>query len=281
MSIHPSVFIDPTAQIGENVIIGPNSYIGPHCIVGDDCEIGPNAVLQRYVEMGKQCKVSPAVVLGGDPQDMKFKGEVSYVKIGDNNLIREGATINRASGEGLSTILGDGCMLMAYSHMGHNSRLGNEVILANAAQLGGYVTVDDYAFISATCIVHQFARVGKLTMIGGGSGVRQDAPPFSLSFGMPLELYSINKIGLRRRGYDLHARTQIKKAYQLLLTSGLNYTQALAAIEAELENTPYIQELVTFFRSSQRGVSKPARSLRTKSSDASDSDNEALLAEIL
>lgn len=280
MSIHPSAIIDPSAIIGNNVEIGPYSIIGPHCKVGDGSKLAAHVVLQEYVHMGENCQVSSGAVLGGLPQDMAFKGERSYVTIGNNAIIRECVTINRASGEDKETVLGDGCMLMAYSHLGHNSKVGKEAILANSAQLGGYVEVGDYAFLGGGCVFHQFVRVGTLAIVSGFSGSRQDLPPFSMSFGAPAELFGINKVGLRRRGYDLNARTLIKKAFQLLFFSDLNMTQGIRALESEgWAQEPYIQELLTFVQSSQRGICKRSQSgRRHQTADKADTE---LLAEIL
>ncbi len=275
MLIHPSAVIHDTAEIADNVTIGPNSVIGQHCKVGQGTIIAPNVVLQEYVTLGENCKISPMAVLGGEPQDLKFKGEVSYVTIGNNTQIREGVTVNRASGEGLTTSLGNDCLLMAYAHMGHNVQVGNGVILINAVQIGGHVTVDDFSVISSTTVVHQFSRFGRMSMIGGMSAVRQDVPPFGLAFGSPAELYTYNKVGLRRQGMDLASRNAIKQVYSIFLTSGLNATQALKAIEDEVEMLPAVQEFVDFVRNSKRGVCKTAISVR-KGVDVSDQ-----LAEIM
>lgn len=257
MTIHPSALIDPTVELGSNVEIGPFSVIGPHCKVGEGSTLGPNVVLQAYVTLGKKCQVSPGAVLGGPPQDVKFKGEESYVVVGDGSIIRECVTINRASGAQEATTVGKGCMLMAYSHLGHNCQLGDEVIIANSSQLAGYVEVGDYAFLSGGCVFHQFIKVGRLAMVGGFSASRQDLPPFSLSFGGPAEIKGINKVGMRRRGYDLNTRTLVKQAYKLLFFGGLNTVQAIDAVEREIGlEDPAVQELVEFVRNSQRGIRK-------------------------
>ncbi|HEY9746759.1 MAG TPA: acyl-ACP--UDP-N-acetylglucosamine O-acyltransferase [Oculatellaceae cyanobacterium] len=278
MTIHPSAVVDPSAELGVNVEVGPFSYIGPHCKVGDNSRIGPNAVLEEYVTLGRNCQVSPGAVLGGKPQDMAFKGEVSYVTVGDNARIREGVTIHRASGENQTTSVGNDCMLMAYVHLGHNCKLGNGVIIANNTQMAGYVEVDDYAFISGTCVFHQFVKIGKLAMIGGFSGSRQDIPPFALVYGAPVSIYGINKVGLRRRGYDLNARTRLKKAYQLLFFSGMNTNQALAAIADEFgTEDAAVNELVRFVQNSSRGICKA----KAKKGQPQEVADEPELAEML
>lgn len=278
MKIHPSAIIDPLAEIGANVEIGPFSYIGPHCRVGEGSKIGNNVTLQEYVTLGQNCQVFSGAVLGGSPQDMKFKGEESYVVVGENSVFREYVTINRASGEFDTTEVGRGCMLMAYSHLGHNCKLGNEVIIANSTHLGGYVEVGDYAFLSALGLYHQFVKVGKLAMVGGGSSTRQDVPPFCLGSGYPMDIIGINKVGLRRRGYDLNARTRINKAYKLLFFSDVNTTQAIEIIASEIGlEDPSIQELIHFVQTSSRGIRKPSH----KQSASSAETQEPELVEII
>lgn len=262
MNIHPTAIIDPSAELGQGVDVGAHAYIGPHCKVGDGTRIYPNAVLQGYTTLGKNCQVSPGAVLGGFPQDVKFKEWPSYVHIGDNVLIRECVTVNRATGENEATVIGNGCMLMAYAHVAHNCVLGEEVILANSVQLGGHVEVGDYAFLGGIIAIHQFVKIGKLAIISGGSASRQDTPPFSMSDGRPSVLVGINKVGLKRRGYDLASRTRIKKAFQLLWFSGMNQKQALEAIRNEIEMDEAVQELVSFVENSKRGIRRPHEEMR-------------------
>jgi UDP-N-acetylglucosamine acyltransferase len=263
MSIHPTAIIDPGVELGADVEIGPYAIVGPHCAIGGGARIDSHAVLKEFVTLGENVRVASGAVLGGEPQDLGFKGERSRVVVGNNAVIRECATINRASGEGNETVVGDGCLIMAYSHLGHNVRLGREVILANNVQLAGYVEVGDYAFIGGTCVFHQFVRIGKLAIISGFSASRQDIAPFSMCDGRPAIAAGINKVGLRRRGYDLNARTVLKKAFQRLFFSEMNTRQALDAIEAEWGDQPYIQELVEFVRTSRRGLCKAPRFARS------------------
>lgn len=262
MSIHPSAIIDPTAEIGAGVQIGPYAIIGPNSKVGDGSKIASHAILERNVTLGTNCQVSSGAVLGGDPQDLKFKGEETFVIVGDNCVIRECSTLNRASGEGNATTLGNGCLLMAYSHLGHNCTVGNEVIMANSVHLGGHVEVGDFAFIGGVGAYHQFIRIGKLAIVSGFSAARQDIPPFAMAADCPAEIFGINKIGLKRRGYDLNARTRIKKAFNLLFYSDLNTAQAIETIRAELGVDPAsmedpVAELVRFVETSKRGIRKP------------------------
>lgn len=281
MSIHSSAIIDPSAQIGADVTIGPYSVIGPDCIIGDGTQIASHVVVEQYTTVGKNCRIASGAVLGGLPQDLRFKGERSYVKIGDNTMVRECATINRASGEEQTTVVGNGCMIMAYSHLGHNCQLGNEVILANAVQLGGHVEVGDFAFVGGTGSYHQFVRIGKLAIVSGFSASRQDIPPFSMSAGCPAIISGINKIGLKRRGYDLHARTQLKKAFQLLWFSDLNTSQAIETIRADIQANPHVDELLAFVESSKRGINRPAKARRDASLLNDQTHPSEMLAEMV
>ncbi|MBX2861785.1 MAG: acyl-ACP--UDP-N-acetylglucosamine O-acyltransferase [Vampirovibrio sp.] len=284
MSIHPTAVIDPTAEVGTNVVIGPYAIVGPHCVIGDHTELDSHAVIKEYTRLGKGCKVASGAVIGGTPQDFKFGHEASYVTVGDNSIIRECVTINRATGEGNETKIGSGCMIMAYSHIAHNCTLGDDVILANAVQLGGHVEVGDAAFISGTCSVHQFVRIGKLAMVAGFSGTRQDIPPFAMTDGRPQAvIVGLNRVGLKRRGYGLDTRNRLKKAYQLLWFSGMNQSQAIETIRTEIDPDPAVEELVTFVETSKRGIHKPLdEETRSPDSSSTDSkDNESVLPEFV
>lgn len=281
--IHPMAIIDPTAVLGEGVEIGPFCFVGPHCKVGDGTRLHANVTLQAYTTVGKDCQISPGAVLGGFPQDTKFKDVPSFVEIGDRALIRECVTVNRATGEGKVTVVGDDAMLMAYAHVAHNCILGNEVILANSVQLGGHVEIGDQAFIGGMVAVHQFVRIGRLSIIGGASCTRQDVPPFAMTDGRPVELIGINKVGLKRRGYDLAARTNLKNAFKLIWFSGMNQRQGVEAVRRELEMNASIEELLAFVESSQRGIRRPQDEMRRDSNrpeaspDASDALSENLI----
>lgn len=270
MLIHPSAVIDPTAELGANVEVGPFSYIGPYCKVGDNTKLGPNVVLQEYVTLGRDCQVSPGAVLGGLPQDLRFKGEVSYVEVGDGTIIRECVTLNRASGEGQTTRIGKKCMLMAYSHVAHNCVVGDEVIMANNVQLAGYVEVGDYAFIGGTCVFHQFVKIGRMAIISGFSASRQDIPPFAMADGRPAVVAGTNKVGLKRRGLDMATRTRLKKAFQFLWFTNLNYKQAIEVIRNEIEADPYVDELIAFIENSTRGIFRANRVLKKMNYEASE-----------
>ena len=267
MSIHPTAIIDSSAILESGVEVGALSYIGPNCRVGAGSRILPHAVLQENVILGENCEVSPGAVLGGKPQDMKFKGEETFVRIGKGSIIRECVTINRSSGAGSDTLVGEGCMLMAYAHVAHNCIIGNEVILANNVQLGGHVEVGDFAFLGGTGAYHQFVKIGKMAIVSGFSASRQDIPPFSLTHGCPAVVAGINKVGLKRRGFDLAARTRLKKAFHLLFFVDMNYNQAIETIHAEIEPDEAVNELVAFVQNSSRGIYRPNRILRAAIED--------------
>ncbi len=257
--IHPTAIVDPGAVLGEDVEIGPYCIVGPHCRIGDGTRLRAHVTVMSHTTLGRECDVFPGAVLGGPPLDLKFQNEESFLEIGERTVLRECVTVHRATGEGNVTRVGDGCFIMPYSHITHNCTVGNEVIMANCVQLGGHVTVDDFAFLGGMGVVHQNCRVGKLAIISGASGTRQDIPPFSMSAGIPAEISGINKVGLKRRGFDLQARSRIWKAYQMLWYSDMNLTQAVAAVRAEYGNDPNIQHLLAFVESSKRGIRRPRR----------------------
>jgi UDP-N-acetylglucosamine acyltransferase len=273
MSIHPTAIIDSTAQLGSGVEVGPYSIIGSHCVVGDNTRIDAHVVLQNYVTLGSDCQVCPNAVLGGLPQDTKYKGEKTYVRIGNGVIIREGVTVHRASGEGNETMVGDKAMLMAYAHVAHNCVVGNEVILASGALLGGHVEIGDYAFIGGNCSLHQFVKVGRMAILGGSSAARQDLPPFAMLDSHPAFVVGLNKVGLKRRGIDLATRARLKQAYKLLFFSSLNYRQAIEVIQIEIEADPFVTELVAFMQNSSKGV---YRNRRKASAKVANTEQDAL-----
>ncbi|MFN8614409.1 MAG: acyl-ACP--UDP-N-acetylglucosamine O-acyltransferase [Vampirovibrionales bacterium] len=252
--IHPTAIIDSTATLGDNVSIGPYTVIGPHCVVENDVILGAHVVLDRHVTVGAGTHIYPTAIIGCDPQDMAYKGEVSRVLIGQHCWIREGVTIHRASGEGNETRVGNRCMLMANTHVAHNTVLGNEVIMANGALLGGYVTVGDNAFISAATIVHQFVSIGRLSMLAGASGTRQDIPPFAMTNGRPVSIRGINKVALRRQGFSSEQRHNLQRAYDLIWFSGLTQNEGLLEAESLFGHDPNVMELLNFVKTSKRGI---------------------------
>jgi UDP-N-acetylglucosamine acyltransferase len=281
MSIHPTAIVDPSAVLGNGVEVGAASYIGPNCQVGDGSIIHPHVVLQENVILGEGCEVSPGAVLGGKPQDLKFKGEQTYVRIGKGTILRECVTVNRASGEGQETVIGERGMLMAYSHVAHNCIVGNEVIMANNVQLGGHVEVGDFAFLGGTCAFHQFVKIGRLAIVSGFSASRQDIPPFAMADSRPAVIAGINKVGLKRRGFDLAARTRLKKAYQLLFFSSLNFNQAIEAIQETIELDDAVQELIAFVQGSSRGIYRPKWLMKGAAGSDEASDEVSALSDTM
>lgn len=252
--IHPSAIVSPKATLGEGVQVGPFAIIGDGCHIGDNCEIAPRATLERDVTLGVGVKVGVGTVLGGAPQDLKYAGEQTMVEIGDYTVIREYSTVNRGTSESFKTTVGSRCLLMSYVHLAHDCHIGNGVILANGVQLAGHVTIDDKATLSGLSAVHQFARIGRYSFIGGMSRVSKDIPPFLKAVGNPLKLYGLNSIGLQRNGFHEDVVRELKRAYRLFFRSDLNVSQAMERAETELEMFPEVRELMTFVEASNRGV---------------------------
>lgn len=252
--IHPTAVVDPAAQLGHNVRIGPYCVIGPDVVIGPDCILESNVLLTGHVVLGRNNHLYHGAVLGTPPQDLKYKQERSWVEVGDDNIIREYATIHLATGEDERTRVGDGNMLMTYVHIAHNCHIHNRVIIGGGSGLAGHVEVEDHAIIGGMTPVHQFVRIGQHSFVGGGSRLPQDVPPFFRVAGNPVEVAGINAVGLRRRGFPDQELLNIKKAYRLIYRSGLNVTQALERIAQECELTPSIEDLMAFIRRSERGI---------------------------
>ena len=257
-NIHPLATVHPNAKLGENVEVGPYAYIEEHVEIGDGSKILPHATIFNYVKMGKNCTVFPGAVVGAVPQDLKFDGEVTYVEIGDNVNIRECATINRgtmASGRGVTKI-GSNVLLMSYTHVAHDCTVGNNCILVSYVGIAGETDVDDWAIIGGSTVAHQFSRVGTHAMVGGGSKINKDVPPYVLCGREPLSFAGINIVGLRRRGFTSDQIYNIKNMYEVIYGSGLNTTDALAKIETEFPQSVERDTIVTFIRNSKRGIIK-------------------------
>ncbi len=252
--IHPSALVSSHATLGERVEVGPFAIIGDGCEVGDDCQIAARATLERDVKLGTGVKVGIGTVLGGAPQDLKYAGEETTVEIGEGTVIREYSTVNRGTSESFKTTVGTNCLLMSYVHLAHDCHIGNGVILANGVQLAGHVTIEDKATISGLSAVHQFARIGRNSFIGGMSRVSKDIPPFLKAVGNPLKLYGLNSIGLQRNGFSEDVVRELKRAYRLFFRSDLNVTQAMQRAESELEMFPEVRELIRFVEESERGI---------------------------
>ncbi len=253
---HDTAIIHPDAELGENVTVGPYSVVGEHVTIDDGCTIGSNVLIDGYTMIGKNNRIFHGAAIGTAPQDLKYNGAKSYLRIGNGNVIREYVTMNPATGEGESTVIGSNNMLMAYVHVAHNCLIGDNVILANAVNLAGHVTVNDYAIIGGVVPVHQFVSIGEHSFIGGGSRIPKDIPPFVKVAGNPPRIGGINSIGLKRRGFTIEQRVLIKKAFCLLYRSDLNVSQALGRIKTELPRTPEIGTIIDFIENSKRGIAK-------------------------
>jgi UDP-N-acetylglucosamine acyltransferase len=244
-------YVHPEARIGENVIVEPFAYVAGNVIIGDGTWIGPNSTVMDGARIGRNCKIFPSSVVSGIPQDLKFRGEDSTAEIGDNTTVREGSTVNRGTAAVGKTIIGNNCLLMAYSHIGHDCKIGDYCIIGNAT---GEVNVDDWAIISAGSMVHQFTRIGAHVIIGGASKVRTDVPPFIKADRDPLCFMGLNTVGLTRRGFEKERIDEIHNIYRIIYQGKLNTSQALDHIEKEFKQSPDRDYIIEFIRKSERGI---------------------------
>lgn len=254
MNISPLAVVDPEAQLGENVTVEPFAIIKKDVVIGDNCHIYPHAIILDGSRIGKNCNVFPGAVIAGIPQDLKFKGEKTVAIIGDNTTLRECVTINRGTASKGQTVVGNNCLIMAYSHVAHDCVLKDNVIVGNATQIAGEVEIGDYAIVSGGSLVHQFTRISKHVMIQGGSRIGKDIPPYTLIGRDPIVYCGINIVGLRRRGFTNQQIFLIQDIYRTLYTRGLNNSDALKAIETEYEPCEERDLILDFIKSSQRGI---------------------------
>ena len=252
--IHPTALVDAGAELGADVEIGPFAIVGEGCTIGDGCVVAARATLERNVILGAGVKVGIGTVLGGDPQDLKFKGELTTVEIGDGTTIREYTTINRGTTQSYRTTVGKGCFIMSYVHLAHDCHVGDGVILVNSVQLAGHVSVGDKAIIAGASAAHQFVKIGQYAFVGGCSRISQDVPPYIKAVGNPIKLYGLNSVGLQRNNFPDEVVRELKRAYRLFFRSELNVTQARERAAAELKPFPEVQELLRFVEESGRGV---------------------------
>lgn len=254
VGIHPTAIISPTAVIGSGVEIGPYAYIGEQCVIGDGCVIAMRATLERNVTLAAGVRIGIGSVIGGDPQDLKYKGEHTTVEIGENTVVREYSTINRGTTHSMRTSVGSNSFLMSYVHLAHDCQIGNGVIIGNGTQLAGHVTIDDRAIVSGLVAVHQFARIGRHSFVGGCSRVAKDVPPYLKAVGNPVKLYGLNSVGLQRSGFEETLVRELKRAYRMVFRSELNVTQALERARAELQPLEEVTAFLTFIEQSERGI---------------------------
>ena len=247
--------VHPEAKLGENVTVAPFAVIEAGAVIGDGCVIGPHAYVTSWARLGRDVKVSKGAVIGTDPQDLKFDGEETILEVGDRTVIREFATLNRGTSHSGKTSVGSDCFLMAYSHVAHDCRLGNNVILANSVNMAGHVAIEDWVIIGGMVPIHQFVRIGKHSFVGGGWRVPQDVPPFVWAAGEPMDYKGLNSVGLRRRGFTAEQLREIKNAYRIIYRSGLNFSQAVEKLN-QIENpTTEVQDIIQFVASREaRGL---------------------------
>jgi len=263
MTIHPTAIVDPKAQLGDGVTVGPYCMIEADVVIGSGCELKSHSIIQSYTTLGPDNKIGPNTILGGTPQDLKFRGEQTRLVIGKRNIFREFVTIHRGTrGGGGTTRIGDRNVFMAYAHVAHDCHIGHDTIFGNNATLGGHVHVEDFATISAGSGVHQFCRVGRHAFVGGYTVVTKDALPFAKTVGNRARIYGLNTVGLIRRGFSPEIVGKLKRAYRYLLQSKLNTSRALVQIEQDASLAcPEVTYLIEFIRTSQRGplLRRPTR----------------------
>ena len=254
--IHETAIVADGAKIADDAIIGPYCTVSALAEIGSGTELISHVVVAGKTSIGSGCRISPFAVLGGQTQDLKFKGGHPGVKIGNNTVIREYVTVNAATNDGEYTTVGDNCLIMAYSHIAHCCQIGNHVIIANACQIAGHVVIEDMATVEGLVGIVQFLRVGTMAFVGGMSKISKDLPPYMIAHGDPLEVRGFNKIGMERRGVDEAGRKAVKEAYRILYRQDAPVSQALDKIETELEQTPEIKHLLEFCRASEKGITR-------------------------
>ncbi len=256
MKIHPAAIISKKAKISENVEIGPYTVIGHDVEIGENTKVGPHCLIEGDTKIGKNCQIFMGAAVGSIPQDLKYKGEKSFLEIGDNNIIREYVTINVGASENSKTVIGDNNLLMAYSHIAHDCKIGDDCIIANCGTLAGHVLIEDKAVIGGLVAVHQFCRIGELTIIGGCSKVTQDIPPYSLSDGRPAKVYGLNLVGLKRHNISKDVVEDLKRALKIIFFSKLTFSHAIEKVGKEIFPHREIAHLIEFIKNSERGISR-------------------------
>jgi len=256
MNIHQTAIISKDTEIAESVTIGPYSVVNGNAKIGANTEIGPHCVIDEHTAIGEDCRIFQGASIGSPSQDKKFKGEKGLLEVGDNNIIREYVTMNRGTDKDSKTIIGNNNLFMAYSHIAHDCIIGNSVVIANCGTLAGHVVLEDGVIIGGLAGVHQFVRLGQLSIIGGVSKVVQDIVPYSMAEGQRAKVCGVNSVGLERAGFADEAKESLKKAFKILFSMKLNVKNALAKIEKELPPTKELENLLNFIKSSERGISR-------------------------
>ncbi len=255
--IHPTAIIDSTAEIDSDVTIGPYAVIAPDVCVEAGTTIGSHATIESYTTIGANCQIFPHAAIGAIPQDLKFKGEKSFVTIGKGSIIREFVTIHRGTDEGDGlTEIGEKNFLMAYTHIAHDCKTGRGVIFANAATLAGHITIGNFATIGGLVAIHQFVRIGDYAFIGGKSAIPKDIPPYVIASGDRAKLFGLNSVGLQRHNFSSDTIDLLKKTYRILFRLGLTMNEAIERIKAEVEQIPEVVNFIDFIKSSERGITR-------------------------
>lgn len=252
--IHATAIVDEGAELGEEVRVGPHAIVGPNVHVGDRTRLGPGVLIEKDTTVGSDCEIFKGAVLGTDPQDLKYEGEKTELRVGDRTIIREYATLNRGTDWSHETSVGSDCLLMAYTHVAHDCRIGDHVILSNAVNMAGHVEVEDWAIVGGIVPIHQFVRIGTHAFVGGGSRISQDVPPYCRAAGSPAKLYGLNSVGLDRRDFSETTRRALKKAYRTIFQSEHTISKGLEKAEEELRDSEEVRRFVHFIRTSERGV---------------------------
>jgi len=259
MQIHPTAIVSKKAKLADDLVVGPYTIIQDNVTVGSQTKIGAHCEIDGNASIGSNCEIFTGAVIGSRPQDLKYKGEKSFLEIGDNNIIREYCTFNLGTGEGGKTVVGNRNLFMAYSHIAHDCIVGDDCVIANNGTLAGHVTIEDKAVVGGLVAIHQFVRIGKLSIIGGCSKVVQDIPPYSTCDGHPALVYGLNLVGLRRNNISHDSIKQLDHAFRILFNSGLTIKHALNNVEKEVSATEEVVYLVDFIKKSQRGITHSCR----------------------
>ena len=255
--IHETAIVSPQAEVGVQVAIGPYAVVAADVVIGAGTTIGAHSVIDSHTSIGPECRIFPHAVLGEAPQSLKYAGEKTYVQIGRGTIIREFTTVHRGTAEGGGvTAVGDHCLLMAYSHVAHDCRVGSGVVLANAATLAGHITIGDHATIGGLVAIHQFVRVGEYAFVGGKSAVVKDVPPYVIAAGDRARLHGLNRVGLRRHGFSEKSLALLKQAYRIIFRIGLTLNEALERVRAEVDPVPEVANFIKFIQSSHRGITR-------------------------
>jgi len=255
MNIHPTAIISKEAHLEEGVEIGPYSIIDADVRIGKNTVVGPHVVIKSHTDIGEECRIFQFCSIGEIPQDLKYQGEITRVTIGNHNTIREFVTIHQATSADIgATIIGDHNLLMAYSHVAHNCKLGNRIVLSNSVNLAGHVHVEDFAIIGGMTGIHQFTRVGAHCIIGGASAVTKDIPPFVMASGNFAKLYGLNQIGLKRRNFKEETIKALKDTYRIVFRSSLLLSAAVEKVKQEVDDIPEVRQFIEFIQGSERGI---------------------------